>query len=288
MSPLIKPDGLHQLQREDYDSIERVNYSSLKLIGRSPAHYRHGLLEEREDTDALKFGRVTRLAVLEPERFRSLIAVWDGGRRAGKDWDKFVEQHQGRELLTQEEHKRCLDLQQAVRNDARAMRYISGGQPEVTVLWTAEVGGRRIPCKARLDFDTDAALVELKTTRNAEPSAFGRQAHGLGYHVQASWQVDGYARAAGIGKPHVTVSVEKDPPHVVQVYRMPERYLEMGRLEYRTWLDRLVECRESARWPGYADIELELEFPPWATGADEDLGGLGLTSGGAPLAAQED
>ena len=282
--PPVKQDGLHELRREDYDSIERVNYSSLKLIARSPAHYRHGLLEERADTDALRMGRVTHLAVLEPERFRSLISVWDGGRRAGKDWDKFTEQNQGRELLTIEEHKLCLALQQAVRNDARAMRYISGGKPEVTVLWTAEVGGRSIPCKARLDFDTDDAIVELKTTRNAEPSAFGRQSHGLRYHVQGAWQVDGYARAAGIGKPHVTVAVEKEPPYEVVVYRMPERYLEMGRVEYRDWLMRLVECRETARWPGYAETELDLEFPPWATGEDEDLGGELLTSGGVALA----
>src|SRR5438128_2539049 len=113
--PLIKHDGLHELRREDYDSVERINHSSLKLIARSPSHYLHGLLEERADTDALKMGRVTHLAVLEPERFRSLITVWDGGRRVGKDWDKFCEQNAGRELLTEEEHKLCLALQQAVR-----------------------------------------------------------------------------------------------------------------------------------------------------------------------------
>jgi len=282
--PLTKPDGLHELRREDYDSIERVNYSSLKLIARSPAHYRHGLLEGRADTDALRMGRVTHLAVLEPERFRSLIAVWDGHARRGKDWEKFCDQNQGRELLTVEERDLCLAMQQTVRSNRHAMRYISGGQPEVTILWTAEVGGRSVPCKARLDFDTDDAIVELKTTRNAEPLTFGRQAFNLNYHCQAAWQVDGYARAAGIGKPHVTVAVEKEPPYEVVVFRMPERYLEMGRAEYRAWLALREECRENARWPGYAETELDLEFPPWATGADEDLGGEGLTSGGVALA----
>jgi len=273
--PLIKQDGLHELRREDYDSIERVNYSSLKLIARSPAHYRHGLLEERADTDALRMGRVTHLAVLEPERFRSLISVWDGGRRAGKDWDKFTEQNQGRELLTIEEHKLCLALQQAVRNDACSMRYISGGKPEVTILWTAMVGGQEVACKGRVDFDTDEAIVDLKTTRNAEPGAFGRQSFGLHYHVQAAWYVDGYARAVGIGKPYVIVAVEKTPPHIVQVYRVPERHLELGREEYSAWLDRLVWCREHSRWPGYADDELELELPRWAV-PDDDNSDMGL------------
>src|SRR6266446_6430909 len=136
--PLIKPDGLHELRREDYDSLQdRINFSTLRLMGRSPSHYRHALLEPRADTDAMKLGRVTHLAVLEPEKFRRSIAVWDGGRRAGKDYEAFAAKNQDRELLTEDEFAECTALQAAVRAHSIASRYISGGKSEVTILWTA-------------------------------------------------------------------------------------------------------------------------------------------------------
>ena len=287
--PLIKPDGLHApLHRDDYDAIERVNFSTLKLMAKSPAHYRHGLITPPEDTDPKKLGRAVHLAALEPERFRTAIAVWEGGTRRGKDWDKFREQHPGCELLTENEYAKCIAIQNAVRNDARAMRYLSIGRGEVTLLWTldggAGVNAYRIHCKGRIDFDAQDAIVDLKTTRDGSQDGFGRQSYGLNYHTQACWYTDGYAHATGLRKPYVIVSVENEEPHVVTVYRVPDRYLAMGQEQYWQWLSTLAFCRENSRWPGYAETELDLEFPPWATGEDEDLVGEGLTSGGVALA----
>lgn len=292
MSPLIKPDGLHQLQRKDYDAIERVNFSTLKAMAKSPAHYRHGLVAPPEDTDAKKLGRAVHLAAFEPERFQRAIAVWDGGTRKGKDWDKFCEQNVGKELLTEAEHKKCIAIQAAVRADARAMHYVSGGRGEVSFLWTVEGGeganAYRIECKGRIDFDAREAVVDLKSTKDGSPEGFAKQVVNLGYDVQAPWYVDGYFLATKIRKPYVIVAVENTPPHVVQVYRVPDQVLELGRQKYRAWIDRLAWCREHAIWPGYSDgVELDLELPRWAMPYD-DVGELGLTSGGAPLAISEE
>jgi hypothetical protein len=290
--PLIRPDGLHYLHRDDYDAIERVNFSTLSKMARSPAHYRAALTYKYPDTDALRLGRVTHLAVFEPERFPGTVAVWDGGWRRGKDWERFKDQNEGRELLTVEEHDLCLAMAAAVRNNPHAAPYVSGGHGEVTMCWTAKGGGGGVnryalECKGRIDFDAATAVVNLKTTKDAQSEAFARQSWNLRYHTRAAWESDGYALAGRSRKPYVIVAVEKMPPFEVVVYRVPERHLELGREEYRGWLDRLAWCRETSRWPGYAETELELELPRWVDHSDEDLGGLGLTSGGDPIAAQE-
>jgi hypothetical protein len=282
--PLIKPDGLHQLQREDYDSLQdRINLSTLRLMARSPAHYRHALLEPRADTDAMKLGRATHLAVLEPERFRGSVAVWDGGRRAGKDYEAFVAKNQDRELLTEAEFAECTALQAAVRSHPIASQYLGGGKGEVTILWTAESGDRgvnsyRIPCRGRIDFDSGSVIVDLKTTRDASEEAFKRQAWNLKYFVQAAWYCDAYEKATGVRKGYALIAIEKDGPREVVVYRPTERSLALGRAEYRLWLDRLAWCREHSVYPGYADGEVELDPPRWAL-PDDDAGSLGLEIG---------
>lgn len=279
------PDGIHlNTRRDEYDTIERVNFSTLKLMAKSPKHYRHALLEPRTDTEPMKLGRCAHLAAFEPEKFRATVAVWDGGTRRGKDWDAFRARNADKELLTQDQYEQCIAIQKTVLADEYARPYVSNGRGEVTIAWTDAqrdrgVNSYSVLCKGRLDFDAKGAIVDLKTTRDAG-DGFGRQAWGLKYYAQAAWYVDGYERATGIRKPYVLVAVESTAPYDVVVYRVPDRHLELGREEYRAWLDRLAICRETNTWPGYAnDCELELELPRWAE-PDDDIGGLGLVVGG--------
>jgi hypothetical protein len=267
-------DGLHPvLHRDRYDAIERVNFSTLKAFAKSPKRYRHGLITPPEDTDPKKLGRVVHIAAFEPERFRNAIAVWDGGTRRGKDWDRFKASNEGRELLTVNEYEKCMAIQAAVRADATAMNYLQNGRGEVSLLWTANANetGEEIACKGRIDFDSQTALVDLKTTKDVTREGFGRQVVTLDYHSQFAWYSDGYFKSAGIRKPYVIVAVENEAPHDVVVYRVPEIALRLGRERYDRWLDQLAFCRAHNTWPGYSGgVELELELPKWALPADDD------------------
>ena len=113
-------DGVYfDLPRAEYDSIRRLNWSRLKALARSPAHYRHGLFADHIDTDAMRLGRCAHMAVLEPEVFPKACAVWEGARRAGKEWEQFraLAEHDGREILKTAEVTYCHALQSAVRAD---------------------------------------------------------------------------------------------------------------------------------------------------------------------------
>ena len=230
-------------------------------------------------------GRCVHLAVLEPERFRGEVEVWEGGTRRGKEWDAFRDANASKEILRQPDYFRCLAIQRAVRETDAAERYLEGGPSELTVLWThvAEaiggLPGYRIDMKGRLDFDAVGAITDLKTCRDASPEGFGRTAYQLGYHRQAAIYADGYFAATGKRKPYVLLAVESEPPHAVQVYRVPDELLEMGRQEYRALLDRLHVCRRDGVWPGYAEGEMALELPHWAMPSDDDsdLSETGLT-----------
>src|SRR5688572_28445155 len=95
-------DGIYPgLSREQYDAIDRVYWSSLKYMKRSPAHFqaaRQGLI--RRDSDALRVGTAFHLVVLEPARFGAEVVVWTGKVRSGGAWDAFAEDHAGQVVLT--------------------------------------------------------------------------------------------------------------------------------------------------------------------------------------------
>lgn len=280
-----KAQIVFSLSREKYDALARVNWSTLKWMRRSPAHYRDRITGLEKDTPPKKVGRGTHLSCFEPERFRAECALWTGKVRRGKEWDAFKLENAGRELLTAAEYQECLDLSAAVRSSAMAAPFLSGGRSEVTVLWTheapaiGELPGFGLECKARLDFVANCgALVDLKTTKDASPEGFGRQVWNLRYHTQAAFYTDAYFAATGQRVPYVFVAVETARPRVVQVYTVPEIYLDLGREEYRALLQRLHDCRSESRWPSYAEQVLELSLPRWAAplSEDEDATGLGL------------
>jgi hypothetical protein len=249
----------------------RENWSRLKNLGKSPAHYRHALLEPRKDSAALRNGRANHVAILEPEKFASEVAIWDGGRRASKAWDAFSEANAGKDILTQTEYEQLIGMQRAVRQHPIASRYLQRGRAEVSVLWTMTTGdealglpGSAMPCKSRLDYLAPEWIVDLKTCRDASPMVFGRAAFNLEYHAQAAYYVDAVAAVTGERLPYVIIAAELAAPCVVQVYRLPEHVLAAGRDHYRSLLFRLDECRREDRWDGYSDEEIDLELPRWS------------------------
>ena len=278
---------IYDMPRAQYDRLARVNWSTLKHMGRSPAHYQEELLRGAPDTDARRLGRCRHLAILEPERFRHQVAVWDGKVRRGKEWDAFRAENRGLEILRPEEFEHCIAIQKAVRANPVAAEYLARAPAEVTLLWThvaqavGALAGYRIECKGRPDIAQARAIVDFKSTRDASPDGFGRECWRYRYDAQGAFYVDGYEAVTGQRLPYVLIAAENTPPYVVQVYTVPDVVLELGREHYRGLLDRLALCRAENRWPGYLDGESELMLPRWS-GLDtdgEDVSDMGINFG---------
>jgi hypothetical protein len=277
------------VNRQEYDALKRLNWSTLKNMGRSPAHYKYALTHPREDTDSMKKGRAVHVAVFEPLVFARQYTVWEGGRRAGKEWTAFREDNVDKEILTLKEYEECAAIAAAVRADPVAVPYLGGGRGEQTITWefdfpaVSDFPAQRFECKGRIDWVTPAAIVDLKTSKTADPTGFGHEAFRYGYHTQAAWYADGYEQATGKRKPVVLVVVESAPPHAVSVFRIPDVYMDLGRETYRGLLNRLDFCQREDSWPAYLEDVGELTLPRWALpfNDDEDVAGLDLEIGDA-------
>lgn len=272
-------DGLHNLTREQYDEItDRAHWSKLKLMGKSPAHYRH-LLDNPPgpDNDAFARGRITHFASYQPDLLET-VRVWDGKARKGKEWKKFQADAKkaNAECVPRKLFKEACALGKAVRSSPQTQRFMVGGKVEQTVLFTYRVPavnalpGFEIRCKGMIDLLLPDAVADLKSTRDASPEGFGRQAFNLEYFVQAALYTDGLELVTGARRPYFLIAVEVAPPHVVQVYELSDEQLEQGREIYRERLHRLNHCRQHNEWLGYSATPLPLTFPRWATPNEED------------------
>lgn len=265
--------------RAEYDAIkDRINFSTLKHMARSPMHYLAAKKGGVSDRDVLVRGRATHMALFEPEKFREECVVFEGKVRRGKEWDSFLERNPDKEHLTVSMHESAVGVAAAVRACEMAQPYlVPGGQYEVSVLWNSAapplggLPGYSFDCKARLDVLQPNAIVDLKSCRDAEQGAFGRQMFDLYAHAQAAWYSDAVAAITGKRLPYVWIASEAAAPYATQVFVADDQVLELGRQAYRGWLDRLNLCTRENRWPAYADNPLPLLIPKWAIPEGEEL-----------------
>ena len=247
-----------------YDALPGVNWSTLKNLGKSPAHYKHRLSSPRADGPAMLLGRAVHKAVLEPGAFSDDFLVWQGGTRRGAAWDAFRHGAGCRDILKQDELDDVLALQTAVRSDPIAAHFLRSGAAETCAQWTDDATG--IACKGLIDwYDArNGVLLDLKTGRDASPGGFGRATYNWQYHCQMAYYRDGLV-AMGLRVDRVILcAVEKEAPYPVVCYEVPADVLELGRTTYRELLVQLKGLRAADLWPGYATGVVQLQLPKWA------------------------
>lgn len=296
---------LFDLPRIQYDNLPDEHWSTLKLIGKSPMHYKYAKEHpEANDRDLLIRGSAGHVATLEPEKYGghfagqmpltpdgTLYGVWPKTEknRSSKAYEAFEAncKQTGRIPLREVDHAWCMAIAAAVRSCPAAQPYLDGPR-EVSMRWEHRepaVGGLpgfTIPMKGRVDKvamrqGRAVALVDLKSTVHADPHGFAREAARLEMNAQAALYIDGYFACTGLRLPFYWIAVEATAPHAVCVYRARPIELELGRSRYRELLQRLhVQLEEERKregyvWPGYAEGELELELPEWFLRAAGDV-----------------
>lgn len=179
----------------------------------------------------------------------------------------------GKELLKQEQ----LDKVNAAVSVARNVNVIDImlSQPsafaECSMFWIdAETG---VECKIRPDFMIMPCemfpfglIVDGKSTQDASPAGFPRQAWNWKMYLQAAFYSDGFMQIMGTDEPppFLWLSQEMDAPYACAVYQASNEWLEYGRKEVRRLLNLYADCCRNKRWPAYPQLITELTVPSFA------------------------
>jgi hypothetical protein len=254
-------------------SLGEASKSGLDKVAQSPAHYRAWILgQEEPETPALRFGRAFHMAILEPQRFRTVyitapdFSVYghpnsNAHRDAKRAW--FAE-HEGNEIIGRAEAETIERMRDAVMAHPIARNLVIGGTPEATLRWTDPRTGLR--CKARADYHLPdlRAAVDVKSTDNAHPATFARSVAAYRYHVQDAFYREGFAQAGSPIDRFLFLNVEKEPPHLVSVTYCDDAALERGGQLVDRDLATLARCVERNEWPGYPEELVPMQLPAWA------------------------
>ncbi|WP_165349636.1 PD-(D/E)XK nuclease-like domain-containing protein [Methylibium sp. Pch-M] len=284
------PLGLvYDLPLDDYLAVDAVSSTDLRLLSRSPWHYRNRI--EVAQTRSMLRGTLAHCAVLEPDAMaqRFVVVPEDAPRMPSKSqwaakkpsadsqaamawWTIFQEANAGRDLVSREDYAVCQQQLDAVRQQPRLAELLRAGRGEVSVFWIDEATG--IYCKARPDWlplgDLAASPLDLKTCVDESPSGFGRAAARLRYDLQAAHYTAGIEAVTRVKvDAFVFGAVTNKPPVLAVPYVLTDEIRDQGREERRELMERLVWCRRENEWPAYgAGVQL-LDFPAYAKQSGE-------------------
>lgn len=263
------------MNEAEYSKVQAVRSSHLKLLARSPAHYLHAVHEEMKRakdgvdnaSDALVMGTVTHCLCLEGSEFDSRFKIFDPEKRPkpaqtfalteNKIWKQKQEleaKETNRKLIPQWMYDDALAMKKAIKSTMLADEVLNSvGIHEELHVWTDKYTG--IECKARVDKKrSNSRGVDLKTTRDARPSAFIRDVFNLGYHVSGAFHMQG----ANL-KEFAFVAVENTAPHGVLLYPLSQDAIDTANYEIKVALQIIKQCRAeygsefdlNTVWPSY-------------------------------------
>lgn len=267
---------ISRISEAEYNALPAERSTTLKAMGESPRRYKYVKENKYEPTPSMLLGTAIHVATLEPERFGKEYVAYPGPVRRGKEWEQWSARHASDTIITESELETTIAVSRAVLADPVAARYLASGQPEMTLQWTDKE--TQLACKARVDWLIGGSndghrppiIVGLKTARSAHPRRFATQAAQLGYPVQWALYAAGYTAITGQKPEMIEIVVETAPFYEVVVYRITQEVLDFGDEQVREYLQKVVECTKSGKWPGIADgRELPLILPGWAMGSDD-------------------
>lgn len=239
----------------DYLRWPILSQSVLKEGRESMAHLHAALLGHTaiEPTDDMILGSALHTAFLEPDLFSEKVALWNGKRRYGNEWDAFQWQHRGKAILTPGFYERCVGMVEALRRHPEVMAW----QDRIEAVEVSCVGSvAGVPFKGRVDALTADPIWDIKKTRKTTDRAINATILAFGYHIQAYCYRELFNRDR-----FCLAFVEDRVPYDVRVVELSDTWLKIGEQETVGLLQSYQHCMKTGVWPGRSDT-IEIIEPP--------------------------
>jgi hypothetical protein len=252
---------------QHHTSYDAVSSSQLAYILKSPysflEHTKRHQNGENAKTDAMEFGTIAHLMVLEPTEIRRRVVLsppFDFRKTEDKKaFDVFkAQQHPDAVIFRQNSkeefpvYERLMGVLNALLSHEKAKDIFKEGIAERTGFFKDERTG--LWCRIRPDWMSTAIvggfLVDFKTCRDSSYNAFRKQSEQLQYPMKLIMYREGYKAING-EYPRVAawVCVESQFPFEVAVYTIDEALITYAEQRYHYAMDLLAECLERGEFP---------------------------------------
>ena len=241
-----------------------VSNSQLKMVARSPAHFKYP--PERTETRSMVLGSAVHMACLEPELFyKTYVLLRHTKDRTTSEYKEAKKEHGEELVLVSSECAKVEGIMSSLyKNPAIRSLLELPGHNELSGFSVDPVTG--VMCRHRFDKLTHSGIaIDLKTTVDARPDAFSKSIFAYGYNIQDAFYSDQFNWITGdLLQDFIFIAVESESPFAAKLYRIDEDSFLIGREAYRKALDSYAYCLEMDEWPAYEDREIEeISVPSW-------------------------
>jgi len=262
-SVLVRGMPAHQYHADR----DALSCSMLKPLLVSPAHFQVALTQPPKQTEAMVFGSVLHLLVLEPHLLPQEVAIFPGvASRRTSEYKEFVAARPDKMVIdepTFSEARALADKVMGTPYKGRVLgKFIEESVPEATVYYTDPTTGLRI--RLRMDAFHPELTFDVKSTRHGDARAFLRDAIDMDYDLQAFLYSFGRGLYEGsqLLKPFVFVAAETEAPYSISTLSAGSTFMDNGARKYQAALTAYKACSETGLWPDLG-TDAELEIEPW-------------------------
>jgi exodeoxyribonuclease VIII len=252
--------------QETYLSAPGVQSSALKELAlRTPAHYLHRINNKKAPTPAMEFGTKVHSALLENVPV-TIMPKFDRRTNEGKQgYADFLAISENMIVATEEEAERIAAMRNSVYSLEGVAEAVASGHIERSGY--GKLRGHDL--KIRPDILHNGILYDLKTTLNASPESFARDAFNFGYHIQAAM----YLALTNVIEPESAyefrwIAVEKEAPNCASLFVASPEFIQLGMVAVVEALGKLTimsDCSiTNVEGLGYPLNAVELAPPLWA------------------------
>jgi hypothetical protein len=239
------------------DTNGTLSSTQLKLLDRSPAHFKAGGgdFDSASMAKGRAFHALMETTIAGTRTFRDGYVIEpadkiDKRTKEGKEqWAAFCRQARGREILAKQDWNDIhlmVDSVLAIPEIGELLRCPSF--KEVSAYWQETVCGQPVSMRSRPDWwSVDMEMViDYKGTRDASQESFRWDIRKFRYDLSAAHYIAG-TKAKEFG----WLAVEFNPPYCAMLYVVSAGELVKQALRRAELLEKLVKCRSENRWPGY-------------------------------------
>lgn len=283
--PKITAPGIYDMPADEYhsdpcDSPSLGSTGARELVDGCPASFRWKQ-DNPEAKEEFDIGNATHLLVLEPEIFKTKVALIEGKTKSGEASKGYQSQDAkdkrdaaraaGLIPLLPEQMEQVEGMRASLAADPIAQFAFRETEIERSMFWRDPEFG--FWCKTRPDAlpKSRRYLVDLKTSTSADPEDFRRAVVNWGYHQQAAWYLDGVNHVLGVRPERFAfVVVAKTPPYLVSTCWLDEEAIGWGVKLNRYARGVFAWCLEHDAWPSFTpDITkppaaFTISLPQWA------------------------
>lgn len=272
--------GIYDLSFDQYRRIPALNSSKLKILKKSPIHFKTAIeLPETPPTlqkqKAFDIGKVFDAYILDGGWDAiNKIAIADPGINKNKnEYKEWIEKiARGKIVLKQSEINKGANMAEAAFRKTQFSKLFEKGYPHRVIIWQDPATG--LWCKAEIDWITapDGIVVDLKSTADAGFWFFRRNAERLGYFNQGAFYLGGLTTVTGYEHDEfLLAAVEKDPPFESHIFRPSRDQLGEARQTNEERMQTVLECLNNDQWPGYPDEIMDMDSGQYEYNYDEEL-----------------